>query len=348
MSQPAPKLSISIPPNITPRPCNTSRLQTPGPADVSQVRAWQPSDMGLAGKPSHKPASASVVLHGTGDGGSVRSNRLRTIYWIHFPKTSSLFATTVLTYACGADRVPLDRVQNLTTLGPGPQTSDCGGMLPRTQCCGHRHSSWFHDPLPWPAGGGLPKYSVVFLVRDPIQRALSAFGYLLKGLHPKCCFHGWGWEEGSATSSRRAKTAARLGNLSAFLAEPSAAGCQTKMLVGRGCMASKPPSKNETTRAVAFVRKHAAFVGLADADRYSSSVCLWHALFGGRPLPSERLASQLASQGRPHDVADARKLFVDRSDQALYAAAVRRFETEVHAHASDVAACEATLLMSRP
>jgi hypothetical protein len=199
----------------------------------------------------------AVQVTPTRDGGSLRSSRLRTIYWIHFPKTSSLFATTVLTYACGADRVPLDRVQNLTTLGPGPQESDCGGMLPRTQCCGHRHSSWFHDPLPWPSpGGGLPKYSVVFMVRDPIQRALSAFRYLLKDLHPKCCGRGWGWEEGSATSSRRAKTAARLGNLSAFLAEPSAAGCQTKMLVGRGCMASKPSSKNETTRAVTFVRKH--------------------------------------------------------------------------------------------
>ena len=287
----------------------------------------------------------AVQVTPTRDGGSLRSSRLRTIYWIHFPKTSSLFATTVLTYACGADRVPLDRVQNLTTLGPGPQESDCGGMLPRTQCCGHRHSSWFHDPLPWPSpGGGLPKYSVVFMVRDPIQRALSAFRYLLKDLHPKCCGRGWGWEEGSATSSRRAKTAARLGNLSAFLAEPSAAGCQTKMLVGRGCMASKPSSKNETTRAVTFVRKHAAFVGLADADRYSASVCLWHARFGGRPLPSERLASQLASQGRQHDVGAARKLFVDRSDQALYAAAVRRFETEVRAHASDVASCEASLL----
>ena len=271
------------------------------------------------------------------------SYSLRPIYWIHFPKTSSLFATTVLTYACGVDRVPLWRVQNLTTLGPGKQESDCNGMLPRTQCCGHRHSSWFHDPLPWPTSGGLPKYSVVFMVRDPVQRALSAFAYLLKSAHPKCCGLGWGWEEGPSTSSRKAKTAGREGNLSAYLAEVSAAGCQTKMLVGRGCMASKPPSVDEVNRAVGFVRRHAAFVGLADADRYRSSVCLWHARFGGKPVPSERLASQLASQGRPHDVGAAGK-FVDRSDQALYAAAVHRFEAEAEAHASDVASCEASLI----
>tara|TARA_B100000795_G_scaffold126677_1_gene94455 strand:- start:646 stop:855 length:210 start_codon:yes stop_codon:yes gene_type:complete len=59
-----------------------------------------------------------------------------------------------------------------------------------------------------------------------------------------------------------------------------------------------------------------------------------------KPAPSERLASQLASQGRPHDVGAASP-FVDHSDQALYAAAVHRFEAEVEAHASDVASCEA-------
>ena len=42
----------------------------------------------------------AVQVTPTRDGGSLRSSRLRTIYWIHFPKTSSLFATTVLTYAC--------------------------------------------------------------------------------------------------------------------------------------------------------------------------------------------------------------------------------------------------------
>ena len=133
------------------------------------------------------------------------------------------------------------------------------------------------------------------------------------------------------------------GNLSAYLAEPSITGCQTKMLVGRGCMASQPPTVDEVARAVAFATKHAAFVGLADPDRYRSSVCLWHARFGGKPAPSEDLASQLAAQGRPRDVGAAGQ-FVDRSDQALYAAVVRRFEAEVEAHASDVALCVASLI----
>ena len=108
-------------------------------------------------------------------------------------------------------------------------------------------------------------------------------------------------------------------------------------------MASQPPTVDEVARAVAFATKHAAFVGLADPDRYRSSVCLWHARFGGKPAPSEDLASQLALQGRPHDVGAAGK-FVDRSDQALYAAAVYRFEAEVEAHASDVASCVTGLI----
>ena len=59
-------------------------------------------------------------------------------------------------------------------------------------------------------------------------------------------------------------------------------------------------------------------------------------------MPSEVLATQLATQGRPHNVAAAGK-FVDRSDQALYAAVVHRFEAEVKTHASEVSLCEANL-----
>ena len=301
---------------------------------------------------NHEPASAGVVLHGTKRSAhpppvvlhaTNSSNRhLRQIYWIHFPKTSSLFATTALSYACGAERVPLERVPKLTGRGPGAQESDCGGLLSSTQCCGTKHSPWFHDPLPWPAGGGFPTgQGVVFMVRDPIQRALSAFAYLHQK-EGKCCGPGWGWDKGNRSSSRKARTAAVAGNLSAYLAEPGAAGCQTKMLVGRGCMASEPPSAHEEARAVAFAKTHAAFVGLADAGRYRSSVCLWHARFGGKPVPSEVLATQLATQGRPHNVAAAGK-FVDRSDQALYAAVVHRFEAEVKTHASEVSLCEANL-----
>ena len=301
---------------------------------------------------NHEPASAGVVLHGTKRSAhpppvvlhaTNSSNRhLRQIYWIHFPKTSSLFATTALSYACGAERVPLERVPKLTGRGPGAQESDCGGLLSSTQCCGTKHSPWFHDPLPWPAGGGFPTaQGVVFMVRDPIQRALSAFAYLHQK-EGKCCGPGWGWDTRKTGRKDQARIAAEAGNLSAYLAEPGAAGCQTKMLVGRGCMASEPPSAHEEARAVAFAKTHAAFVGLADAGRYRSSVCLWHARFGGKPVPSEVLATQLATQGRPHNVAAAGK-FVDRSDQALYAAAVHRFEAEVKTHASEVSLCEANL-----
>ena len=117
-------------------------------------------------------------------------SKLHTIYWLHFPKTSSLFATTVLTHACGMDRVPLARVSQLTVSGPGPQRSDCGGLLSQSQCCGNKHSAWFHDPLLWPVGGGFPEgQSVVFMVREPTQRALSAFTYLHKR-GGKCCGPG--------------------------------------------------------------------------------------------------------------------------------------------------------------
>ena len=155
-----------------------------------------------AEKPSSAPASASTVGsrgHHFTEGAppaarrhahAMHSLKLHTIYWLHFPKTSSLFATTVLTHACGTDRVPLARVSQLTVSGPGPQRSDCGGLLSQAQCCGNKHSAWFHDPLPWPVGGGFPEgQSVVFMVREPTQRALSAFAYLHKR-GSKCCGPG--------------------------------------------------------------------------------------------------------------------------------------------------------------
>eukprot|EP00964_Phaeocystis_antarctica_P010730 scaffold5913_cov59-Phaeocystis_antarctica.AAC.1 len=105
------------------------------------------------------------------------------------------------------------------------------------------------------------------MVRDPIQRALSAFAYLHQK-EGKCCGPGWGWDTRKTGRKDQARIAAEAGNLSAYLAEPGAAGCQTKMLVGRGCMASEPPSAHEEARAVAFAKTHAVFVGLADAGRY--------------------------------------------------------------------------------
>ena len=250
---------------------------------------------------------------------------LKSIYWLHIPKTSSLFATTVLTYACGDAVVQPEATSTLTQSGPPIMNDDCQGRLSHKQCCSAAgHSRWFHDPLPYPED--LPSVgNVVLLLREPKQRVASAYFYL-RG-NGKCCGQGWGWS--SENSSNAFRAAAAHADLKTFLTLPGVSGCQTKMLVGRGCMDIVAPTSIEVERAAHFVQRSAAFVGLS--EQYQASVCLWHEHFGGSLAPSEMVAIGLMKgSGSSYDTAPlSMGAFVDHADEQTYTTGVRRFRAEL-------------------
>lgn len=253
------------------------------------------------------------------------TSTLKSIYWLHIPKTSNLFATTALTYACGESVA----TSSLKQSAPPILEDDCQGRLSHKQCCSSapaNHTNWFHDPLPWPEIG-LPNVgNVVMLLREPRQRILSAY-FHLRTTNGKCCGKGWGWTAPSSYSAFRA--AALHANSTTFLALPGASGCQTKMLVGRGCMDSVAVTSQEVDRAVSFIRHTAAFVGIV--EEYNASVCLWHERFGGSIVSSEEVAIQLSSNLHPpYDTSPASMGgFVDRADEQTYNAGVLRFHLEL-------------------
>jgi len=257
------------------------------------------------------------------------TSTLESVYWLHIPKTSTLFATTALTYACGESVVPAEATSRLTRSGPPILKHDCQGRLSHKQCCSAApadHTRWFHDPLPWPEVG-LPNVgNVVMLLREPRQRILSAYFYL-RATNGKCCGRVWGWSGPSSFSAFRA--AALHANSTTFLALPGASGCQTKMLVGRGCMDSVAVTSQEVDRAVSFIRHTAAFVGIV--EEYTASVCLWHERFGGSIVSSEEVAIKLSSSSHPpYDTSPASMGgFVDRADEQTYNAGVLRFHLEL-------------------
>jgi hypothetical protein len=251
------------------------------------------------------------------------SKDMNHIFWVHIPKTSTLFATTVLCSACGAHAVSTTRTPILTRVGPPQMLDDCGGNLSRRQCCGApAHTPWFHDPLQWPEIGFPDDVNVVVLFREPAQRLISAFLYLKK-MQSRCCGRGWGWGGDAFQSSKYWQ--ANL-TMSQFLDLPGVRACQTKMLIGRGCMHSELPTLAEVHRAVDFVRHYATFIGLSDF--YRTSVCLWHARFGGVMAPAEKIAFQLSGRRTKYNITPLND-FVDLADEVIYSAAKQRFKQDL-------------------
>ena len=211
------------------------------------------------------------------------------------------------------------------------------------------------DPLHrWMGPAALP---LARASRDAEQRYLDEADATLAA-------HGAGSRE-----ARAAKAAAivSIANL------PGRAACAAKMLAGLGC--ADPPGEacdaaceraalaDDVLPAARAALARAAFVGLT--ARWRDSVCLFHAMHGGAPLPSQfgplrdgdkqqqaprveregvffatARTAELARQARPAPCADARYDetllggWEDATDEAVYAVAVARFERDMRAHTS--------------
>jgi len=211
--------------------------------------------------------------------------------------------------------------------------------------------------------------SVAAMFRSPGQRLLSAFAHMASDHRALCCAHDWGISSSTRAALQHLQ---RIPNGSASYAHLNyTAGCAAKMLIGRRCNAPfaalEPltPNVTQISRAVQLVRETLAFVGLQ--ERWAASICLWHARFGGRLVDAELAdmrptphkgscgnASQPGPLGRwstcnrrddsssvTRPIYDEAKLagFVDVADEAVYAAAVQRFDADIQRHEGAVADC---------
>ena len=73
-----------------------------------------------------------------------------------------------------------------------------------------------------------------------------------------------------------------FGSMDATLREKqSLYGCQTKMLIGRGCHEEHTLTRDEIERAKSFVARPEGIAFVGTLERYLESVCLFHAQYGG-------------------------------------------------------------------
>eukprot|EP00055_Hartaetosiga_balthica_P015484 m.91665 g.91665 ORF g.91665 m.91665 type:complete len:232 (-) comp8878_c0_seq2:597-1292(-) len=101
--------------------------------------------------------------------------------------------------------------------------------------------------------------------RDPRRRILSAFNY-----HR----HAYGLGQRFQEELKEKHT------LKDFVTFPGISSCQVKQLTGRQCATPVTISILDLWRAVRRVKKFFAFIGVT--EYYTTSVCLFHRMFGGK------------------------------------------------------------------
>jgi len=114
---------------------------------------------------------------------------------------------------------------------------------------------------------------VVTMLREPDQRLLSAYSWIKKV--PGCCTSDWGWEMRVFSQVRRdiSRGVPPSDTIAGFT------GCQTNMILGRGCMVQgniTTKDMTEAKRRISLFR----FVGLQ--ENWKLSICLFNFIMTGR------------------------------------------------------------------
>jgi len=150
----------------------------------------------------------------------------------------------------------------------------------------------------------------------------------------------------NTSTARTERYIAKLANFSALY------GCQTKMLVGRGCHEEYVLTARDILRARTYIASDSVFVGLS-GERYNESICLFHVRFGGPLWDFEVLLPPREASSHPRNLTEpsADEVFVDNTatvedftfpddpDVAIYELAERIFDHSLAQHRQQVDDC---------
>lgn len=206
------------------------------------------------------------------------------IRWVHVPKCGTSFFQTLLRFSC--PRLPektnnqmlmtwLNPDRNATEICPlycpGGQGKQCWDDLPKHEIgkgcvadawqgrgclrqftsCTDVPKHYFHRAWNPSQGGCDAEMPAAFMfIRDPKSRVISAHYHD----HPDA-------------------------NMTDYV------GCQTRMLIGKACYAKYTPTQEDVQKAIKVLREDMRFVGIT--DDWSSSILLFHAMFGTTPALAE-------------------------------------------------------------
>eukprot|EP00040_Diaphanoeca_grandis_P028082 m.161296 g.161296 ORF g.161296 m.161296 type:complete len:381 (-) comp31224_c0_seq3:118-1260(-) len=199
------------------------------------------------------------------------AKHLTHIFWIHVPKCATSFGYVIASYSCAAlpahatMAIPHQGQQGLGVLSI---MANFANKYHLKQIC--PPTAWepsmplaYHYPVPSHlAGSG----HGVTMLRDPRTRLYSAF----KSLHAQ-----------GMDPSLRKRLKETVTTFKEYVRFPGIQSCQVKMMIGHQCASAYNPTAEDLVEAKRRLRTTFAFIGLT--DHYDLSVCLFHAMLGGKP-----------------------------------------------------------------
>lgn len=248
------------------------------------------------------------------------ADSLFKVWWLHIPKTGTSIINTIARFCCS--RIP----ESMKV----PHDSDAKGWLARQRKMMSRYHlkpledkckivAQVHEPFSYSSD---PDFWITF-VRDPRIRLRSAYQY--KMLTP------------GLNASMKEKLQATVSNLVDFSVFPGVKGCQTKMFTGYQCSDHTANiSISSVLEARRVMSQYFAFIGIT--DRWIESICLFHAMYGGkiRPVEIENVRPSPTTRFYSSSEFD---LISDPFDQMVYQFGLYWFEEQLIIHRESVQNC---------
>ena len=184
---------------------------------------------------------------------------LKPLAWLHIPKTGTSFANTIYHYGCGDTLPPMASVDaNAPPITPLTQKWPPQSFCPGSFVAGGTKLA-FHPAPSFPDEFG----HVVTMLRDPFALQQSMYSFLRSWPAFEGAASSWG--SGDPTERVRIARQVHANRLpfSEFVQLPSVRGCQTKAILGLGCMTAlavvaNPANAEELFRLHMTPRTHDA------------------------------------------------------------------------------------------
>lgn len=201
------------------------------------------------------------------------------LWWLHPPKCATSFRYSVMDY-------PWSPMRDLSF----PQGN---------------HQVLFPDIA---AARHEPRAKLVAFFRQPEERLLS--GYHHMHATPPCCTEDWGWNRITYTKVRAELKAHKPLALGSEWLRGRFHGCQTNMLLAKGCYSEYARTPAHVDAALDIV-KDFAFVG--DVSNWTLSICLFNRILTGRRFTLTHQLAQVRAGGQrtEHRAATATKAMKD-------------------------------------